>query len=382
MLGENETGLTDSIRLKRKGGFSIFTSEQLHRAAVIRESLLRSVGLKGDPGQLIDYPAERPVVVVGPGLTEMPVPGWGAVESIVWDQHLLLKNRKIPSVLVNTWKLSSWIRLLKIKPRLVICHYDDLVWHSTFLAKLSGAQLIVVSHNPFSSQANLWTPGFKNFLRAAGRADRFVALSHQIEEAILSFSKSFVTSVIPNGVKVSDFSFRNKALSSKKFVTVGKVDDRKRQIELARRISKEVDLSIIGPYTRSVDVSSFGSNIHFLGEWTKEQVRSSLTNFSALILISRAEADAMVIHEARAAGLAVFATETAIGASSESVGELMGLHVIADSLEDLNEVVVGTYCPDSDREHIRKTEFEKFDLSVNHSRWLQLIHSHLDRVEK
>ena len=349
---------------------------------MIRESLLRSIGVKDDPGQLIDYPAERPVIVVGPGLTKMPVPGWGAVESIVWDQHLLLKNHKIPSVLVNTWKLSSWISLLKLKPRLVICHFDDLIWHSTFLAKLSGAQLIVVSHNPFSSQANMWTPGFKNFLRAAGRADRVVALSHQIEEAILSFSKSFVTSVISNGVKVSDFSFRNKAVSSKKFVTVGKVDDRKRQIELAKRIGKELDLSIIGPYPRSVDISSFGSNIHFLGEWTKEQVRSSLTKFSALILISRAEADAMVIHEARAAGLAVFATNSAMGAYSESVGDLLGLHVINDSLEDLNEVVLGTPCPNSDRKYIRETEIQKFDLSVNHSRWLQLIYLHLERVEK
>ena len=49
------------------------------------------------------------ILIVGPGLMEIPPKGWGAVEILVWDQYLALKKLGHSVFILNTRSCDKWI---------------------------------------------------------------------------------------------------------------------------------------------------------------------------------------------------------------------------------------------------------------------------------
>ena len=48
------------------------------------------------------------IIIVGPGIMEIPPKGWGAVEILIWDQYSALKKIGHSVFIVNTkFKMSS-----------------------------------------------------------------------------------------------------------------------------------------------------------------------------------------------------------------------------------------------------------------------------------
>lgn len=95
-----------------------------------------------------------------------------------------------------------------------------------------------------------------------------------------------------------------------------------------------------------------------------------LTHFSGLILASQAEADALVIHEARAAGLQVYATSAALGSHDRT---MPGIVEIRNDLSDLVQRIETSHETPKIREAIRANALEHSAEKTAMSKWVSLV---------
>ena len=110
--------------------------------------------------------------------------------------------------------------------------------------------------------------------------------------------------VIPNGANDSLFRKTKAPLYPDRTICVGKIEERKRQVFL----QTNTDVWFAG--NKSSKNFDYGSD-RYLGEWTKETLYNSLTDYGNLVLLSDGEADPLVVKEALVAGLGVVVSECA-----------------------------------------------------------------------
>ena len=338
----------------------------LHLLALTWRFILRAIGGERDPRQVFLDQGKAPrVLLVAPGEANMPVQGWGAVEGLVWRHRTGLQQRGWSVDIVNSWKIASWLKCLLRRPALIICHYDDLLLPSLLAGKALNARVVTVSHYPFAHQKELWNKGFLLYSRLIKHADVFVALSEKIRLALDGCCSR--VECIHNFVDFDAIRFSEK--SSRGVVCVGKVDGRKRQIEVAQALGA-TPLAIIGPWNLRDSVDDLVVTAKYLGEWSHTELLANLTEFSGLILASRSEADALVIHEARVAGLQVFATESALGSHC---GEMPGISVVAEDLSNLERLVLDFQESVDSRCQIRNSALAHSSEARAMERWSDLI---------
>ena len=125
----------------------------------------------------------------------------------------------------------------------------------------------------------------------------------------------------PNGS-----SFKSLAVNEKnnRFVCIGKVETRKRQFEAwAQSESTDMKIDFIGPVAdfrvNSLLAKSNQAKSSFVGPKNRQELEEILEGYSALILPSLGEADALVLYEAQLAGLPVFVTSRGVGAQNLSL---------------------------------------------------------------
>lgn len=241
------------------------------------------------------------ITLIGPGIMPIPPNGWGAVESLIWDYCEELSRLGHEVQLVNTPDRHIIIKEVNaFSPDFVHLQYDDLY---DVLNHIKCPNKAVTTHYGYLEQPNRYG-GYWNIMR--GFVDgpfHIFCLSEGIRQIYLSLgvdeSRLFVT---PNGAREDLFSFTETPKYPSRAIYLAKVTDRKKQY-LYQGIE---NLYFAG----NLDDHRFDAGSpRYLGEWSKDTLYASLTDYSSLVLLSDGEADPLVTKEAMMSGLGLVVSE-------------------------------------------------------------------------
>ena len=241
------------------------------------------------------------IALIGPGIMPIPPTGWGAVEILVWDQNLALKELGHEVQIINTPKPIEIIQQINsFKPDFVHIQYDDFIEVYPYIQYPCA----ITSHYGYLEQPTKW--GYygdrivKPFLNIKPRVFCLSEGIKKVYNDILKIPEDrlFVT---PNGVNTKEFSVKDNPKYSHCSLYLAKIDYRKRQYMFQ---------SIKSLYYAGNNADPrFDTSRNYLGEWSKEQLYKNLTEYGNLVLLSDGEAHPLVCMEALSAGLGVVVTE-------------------------------------------------------------------------
>ena len=242
------------------------------------------------------------IVLVGPGLMPIPPVGWGACEILVWNYACELRKLGYHVEIINKPHMHEIIETIRcIQPDFVHIQYDN---HANIIPHIIPfcRAIAITSHFAYLEQSEKWNtyynvwneiikhkqPNVYHFVLSKG-------ISNVYERYGIDSGKIFIT---PNGADPSLFRYTDKPMYPERSIVVAKVERRKGQ-HLVQHNS-----SVWFAGNRGDDTFDY-SNPRWLGEWNKEQLYNSLTEYGNLVLLSEGEADPLVIKEAFVAGLGV-----------------------------------------------------------------------------
>ena len=271
-------------------------------------TLIKPLSVKYDPWfSLHILWSQTPLkfVLVGPGIMPIPPTGWGACEILIWDYACELQKQGHNVDIVNTQNKQTIINEIKrIKPDFVHIQYDEHAGVAEAVAPYVKG-VAITSHYAYLEQPNRWAT-YKNVFTkiiAQNRANiHHMVLSAGIAKIYEQHGRK--SHVIPNGANDSLFRKTKAPLYPDRTICVGKIEERKRQVFL----QTNTDVWFAG--NKSSKNFDYGSD-RYLGEWTKETLYNSLTDYGNLVLLSDGEADPLVVKEALVAGLGVVVSECA-----------------------------------------------------------------------
>lgn len=245
------------------------------------------------------------ISIIGPGYTQIPPVGWGAVEILIWDMSQALKELGHEVQIINTTNPNEMIHTMcQFSPDFVLIEYDDYV----VLCPYIQYPCAVTSHFGYIEQLHK-DGGYKQrvFDQFASIKPNVFGLSDGIIDAYRNLAgipeeKLFVT---PNGVNLDTFRKTLNPQHGDRSIYLAKVDHRKRQW-LFQNIESLY-------FAGNIDPSSQGrfdeTSKNYLGEWSKKKLHHELTEYGNLVLLSDGEAHPLVCMEALSAGLGVVVTE-------------------------------------------------------------------------
>ena len=245
------------------------------------------------------------ISIIGPGYTQIPPVGWGAVEILIWDMSQALKQLGHEVQIINTVNPNEMIaNINQFSPDFVHIQYDDYV----VLCPYIQYPCAVTSHFGYIEQLHR-DGGYKQRV-----FDQFASIKPNVfglSEGILDVYKNLAgipeenLFLTPNGVNLDTFRKTLDPKHGDRSIYLAKIDHRKRQW-LFQRISSLY-------FAGNIDPSSQGrfdqTSKNYLGEWSKKQLHQELTDYGNLVLLSDGEAHPLVCMEALSAGLGVVVTE-------------------------------------------------------------------------
>lgn len=238
-------------------------------------------------------------VLVAPGCSVIPPKGWGAIESIVWDYYNELINQGHQVIIVNRSNVEDIIKECNRHDCTVHIMYDD---HISIVPSLTAKRILYTSHmayitNPsFEHIASRYYHGiFKKVIEYQSRITLY-ALSKEIEDVYKKHGYSGKSVVLRNGA----CRFRTTLTPQKanRSIYLGKIEFRKSQYSYQTIPS----IDFVGQYQ---DTDFHSPRV----EWDKYILYDSLTDYGNLVLLSKAEADPLVVKEALMAGLGLVLSE-------------------------------------------------------------------------
>jgi len=252
------------------------------------------------------------IALVGPGIMPIPPSGWGAVEVLIWDYALILREMGHEVDILNEIRIHPadqsglhmpYCQRLVEKVNsgdydFVHVHYDCLFHLLPFFI---CPKIAITSHYPYIDQPDkhggdgyseiydfmVHQTGFWNYVLSEKDARAFLA----------SGAKPEWIRILKNGVPSDAFRFLPTATWDKT-IYLGKITSRKNQ-------AKYQSLTGVHFVGDCEDVRFDRDCENYLGAWTREQVHQGLTEYTNLLLISEGEADPLVVKEALMAGFGV-----------------------------------------------------------------------------
>lgn len=250
------------------------------------------------------------IALIGPGIMNIPPEGWGAVEMLIWDYTVILRELGHRVEIINTPDRE----LIKFevehgKYDVVHLHYDvfhDIIDDLVPLCK----KLVVSSHYPYVNTPHMW--GKDNYgpvveKYAANRNFHIFCSSQKDFNTWVEFGAN------PNRVWLSKLGVRPYPYKFDEFASwdrtlcFSQIVDRKRQYLL-----KDID---------SVDFMGrmeFGGNFNrnhknYKGEVIREKLNEYITCYSNMVLLSEVEnTTPLVIKEGLICGLGIVCSEAII----------------------------------------------------------------------
>ena len=238
--------------------------------------------------------------IIGPGFSAIPPVGWGAVETLIWDMRNALIKLGHEVDIVNTTDPNKIIQQINnYNPDFVHIHYDDWVGLYPYIQY----PCVCTSHYGYLERPNMFG-GYVNVANTFAKIKpRIFCLSEGIKKVyqILMDIPKDKLYVSPNGVNCDAFRVVDVPQFPDRSIYLAKVDYRKRQ-----HLFQSIDSLW---YAGNIADDRFDQTKNYLGEWSKETLHNSLTEYGNLVLLSDGEAHPLVCMEAFAAGLGVVVTE-------------------------------------------------------------------------
>ena len=247
------------------------------------------------------------IAIVGPGgNTTIPPKGWGAVEILIYDSANSLSRAGHDVTIVNRDIISC---LNSENFDIVHIQYDDRI---DIAKSIKCKNIVITNHYAYLEQPQMWAaPGapqqgwssiFKNIATSnvniaclsAGIANIYRAAGVPDDRI----------HVIKNGVRTDLFRYTDNPAYPDRSMYLAKIDYRKRQ-----HMFQDIDnLYFAGGNS---DPRFNVNSKNYLGEWNKEKLYDSLTDYANLVLLSDGEAHPLVCMEALTAGLGLVISERA-----------------------------------------------------------------------
>jgi glycosyltransferase involved in cell wall biosynthesis len=233
------------------------------------------------------------IVIIGPGLMPIPPKGWGAVEILIWEYYIHLKQYGIDAYIVNKPSQLEIIQdVNSIKPDIIHIQYDDwfFLWDSFECKKV-----IITNHYAYMTCPNRIN---KRIVDGIVNSKLIIhCLSKEINDVYLSLGvDSKRMFVLSNGGNDATFKYSLNPSRADKAIYLAKIDFRKHQYVYQN--IPEID------FVGNLSDGRFNPNrSNYLGEWDKSTLYNNLSEYSTLVLLSDGEAHPLVCCEALICGL-------------------------------------------------------------------------------
>lgn len=309
------------------------------------------------------------ISIIGPGIMEIPPKGWGAVEILIWDYYQELIKLGHDVQIVNTQNISKIIDdVNKFGPDFVHLQYDDLY---PVMERIECKKKAATSHFGYLEVPHHLNGGYKKVFEGFINGDfNIFCLSEGIKGVYLSAGvepkRLYVT---PNGARSDLFKYKKEPRFPNRSIYLAKITDRKKQY-----LYQEIDsIDFVG----NKDDSRFNyDNENYLGEWSKDKLYESLSDYSNLILLSDGEAHPLVVCEALICGLGVVVSEYACGNLDRN---LPFIEIIPnDKLNDMEYVKNSIF---KNREISNKMRGEIRKYGIDNFNWTSLVEKYTKIIE-
>ena len=239
------------------------------------------------------------ICLVAPGEIEIPPKGWGALETIVWNQYLQLKNLGYDVTIINENDTNkTYQEIQNLDPDIVHLNYGK---HFEILPFIHKRKIITNYDGSFLYSHKFHEQVIRQFMYDC---EFFIITSW--EKKLLQdigLPKNNIK-ILPSGVDYNIFRKSNHPKYNKS-LCLGKIDARKNQKFLQQL---NIDIVFVGQ-NADATFNVFDSN--YLGPWDRNQVTQNLTDYSNLVLLSNSELQPLVCSEAMSAGLGLVISEQA-----------------------------------------------------------------------
>lgn len=247
------------------------------------------------------------IAFIGPGIMPIPPNGWGAVEMLIWDYYLILKDLGHSVTIINTSNRDEILQTIrKNNFDTIHLHYDVFYDIIDNILSISRAKLIVSSHYPYINNREKW-----NFDNYAPIMERYARNNNFY---IFASSQNDINTFVANGalrdrcwlsrlgVHSSAYAFESYNLYDRT-LCFSLICDRKRQY----LIQNLQQIDFVG---RLIDVN-FQNYTNYKGEYSREHLNNQITKYANFILLSSVEnTTPLVVKEALICGLGVVVSET------------------------------------------------------------------------
>lgn len=240
------------------------------------------------------------ICFIAPGDIPIPVNGWGALETVVWNQFINLKNAGHDCIIVN--EKNQHILCKKIEdfnPDIIHLHYGS---HYELMPRFQCRKIITNHDGSFLNSLQFHESIIRQFLYDC----EFFILTSWEKNLLMKIGISpKKIKILSNGVDFEAFKSTDVPQFADKSICLGKIDQRKNQSFL-QSLNCGVDFAgenhckLFDPY-----------KLDYLGPWNRSDVYNKLTNYSNLVLLSDLELQPLVCLEALSAGLGLVISSAA-----------------------------------------------------------------------
>jgi hypothetical protein len=297
------------------------------------------------------------ICIIAPGAIPIPVDGWGALETVAWNQANQLEKLGYEVFIVNEPSQEKTLdQIQQINPDIVHLHYGR---HYEIMPHIQCRKIVTNHDGSFLASLKFHDGIVRKYLYDC----EFFILTTWERDFLLNIGISpQKIKIVPNGVDFSKFHFKNEPAFPNHSICLGKIDHRKNQSFIQ---SLNCNVNFVGQNT----ISEFNSSDPlYLGSWNREQVYQNLTDYTNLVLISQLELQPLVCLEALSAGLGLVISEAA---SQNLDCSLPFITVISQDLINHAEIVSSAISNNRDNcLHIGREKIREYALSFD---WKNVI---------
>lgn len=238
------------------------------------------------------------IAFVAPGAIDIPPKGWGALETVIWNQYINIISAGHEAKIINTNDTNEcYKQVLQYNPDILHLHYGqhyEILPHihcrkivtnhdGSFLQSKSFHEQIIRSFM-YDCEFFILTTWERDFLKQIGLPNRYIK-------------------ILPNGVDCKKFNISRTPKQQNKSICLGKIDSRKQQASLQKL---DANIVFVGQ-NHDKEFNSLDPN--YIGSWSRDEVFTNLTDYSNLVLLSQSELQPLVCLEALSAGLGLVISE-------------------------------------------------------------------------
>ena len=325
------------------------------------------------------------IALVGPGIIQIPPPGWGAVEILIWDYYRELVRLGHTVDIINpirqhasdqsncqTAYCQQLIHTInKGAYDFVHIHYDCL-YH--IMPYLICGSLGITSHYPYIDQFDKHVgDGYNSVFAGICSNVRHTIFALSQKDYDVFYANASVCKnvrLILNGANHQEIEYIEpiNRLYKDRSIYIGKVEERKQQYKYCS--IPEIDF-----YGKCEDVSFYKMEC-YKGEPCREKLLSTLSHYSNLVLLSRGEnGTPLVIKEALMAGLPVVANRHSVN-DLNSEGLLYVDIIPDDKLNDI-EYITGVILENRKKSRLGN-KIRKY--AISHFSWEMLVEKYANQI--